>query len=86
MSPAAFRPDSPTPSMNPSPSWNELVCSPAPGCSRASWAAFVYGITTTDPIAFTAAPVALLAIATLAALVPAWRASRVNAVEAMRVG
>ena len=47
---------------------------------------FVYGITTTDPIAFTAAPVALLAIATLAALVPAWRASRVNAVEAMRVG
>jgi putative ABC transport system permease protein len=47
---------------------------------------FVYGITTTDPVAFTAAPVALLAIATLAALVPAWRASRVNAVEAMRVG
>jgi len=46
---------------------------------------FVYGITTTDPLAFTAAPVVLLVIATAAALVPAWRATRVSAMEAIRV-
>lgn len=38
----------------------------------------VYGVTTTDPLAFTLAPVALLVIATVAALVPARRATRVT--------
>jgi putative ABC transport system permease protein len=45
----------------------------------------VYGVTTRDPLAFTIAPLALLAAALLASLLPARRATRVDPVEAIRV-
>jgi predicted permease len=44
----------------------------------------IYGITVRDPIAFAAAPVILLLTATVAALVPAQRATRVDPVRAIR--
>ena len=44
----------------------------------------VFGISATDPATLGAVAVLLLAVATAAALVPAWRASRVSPVEAMR--
>jgi predicted permease len=44
----------------------------------------LYGVTTRDPLTFVVAPVALLAFALVAALVPAWRATRVNPVDAIR--
>jgi predicted permease len=45
----------------------------------------LYGVTTTDPLTFALAPAALLVVALAAALLPAWRATRVNPMEAMRV-
>jgi hypothetical protein len=44
----------------------------------------LYGVTTRDPLTFVLAPVALLAFALLAALLPAWRATRVSPVDAIR--
>ena len=44
----------------------------------------VYGVTTHDPIAFTLAPVVLIAAATLAALVPAQSATRIDPIQAIR--
>jgi ABC-type lipoprotein release transport system permease subunit len=44
----------------------------------------LFGVGTTDPLAFAAAAVALMAIATAAAWVPALRAARVSPVAAMR--
>jgi putative ABC transport system permease protein len=44
----------------------------------------VYGVGTRDPVTFLVAPLALLAFALAAALLPAVRATRVNPVEAIR--
>jgi putative ABC transport system permease protein len=44
----------------------------------------VFGISATDPATLGGVALLLLAVATAAALVPAWRASRVSPVEAMR--
>ena len=44
----------------------------------------VYGISTTDVVAFTIAPVVLLATAAVAALIPAQRATRVDPVRAIQ--
>jgi ABC-type antimicrobial peptide transport system permease subunit len=44
----------------------------------------LYGLTATDPTSFVAAAVLLLAIALLAAWIPALRASRVEPMEALR--
>jgi predicted permease len=44
----------------------------------------LYGVTTRDPLTFVLAPVALLVAALAAAAIPAWRATRVNPVDAMR--
>jgi predicted permease len=45
----------------------------------------LYGVTTRDPVTFVAAPLALLLFAGVAALLPAWRATRVDPVQAIRV-
>jgi putative ABC transport system permease protein len=45
---------------------------------------FLYGIPALDPVTFAAAPAALLIIAVFAASRPAFRATRINAVDALR--
>ena len=47
----------------------------------ASW---LYGVSPTDPLTFVAAPVAILAVAALACLVAAWKATRINPSSALR--
>jgi putative ABC transport system permease protein len=47
-------------------------------------ASLLYGVKATDPLVMTAVAVTLLLVAAAAALVPAWRASRVNPVTALR--
>ena len=48
-------------------------------------AGMVYGVSPRDPVAFVLAPAVLIAIALLASLLPARRATRVDPVEAIRV-
>jgi ABC-type antimicrobial peptide transport system permease subunit len=47
-------------------------------------ASLLFGIGATDPATFAAASLMLLAIAFLASYLPAWRAARVDPVEALR--
>ena len=47
-------------------------------------AAFLYGVSPTDPLTFASVPVAFLLVALLASLVPARRATRVDPVRALR--
>jgi putative ABC transport system permease protein len=59
------------------------------GVAGAIWAtkplaAFLYGISPTDPLTFVSVPVAFLLVALLASLVPARRATRVDPVRALR--
>jgi ABC-type antimicrobial peptide transport system permease subunit len=44
----------------------------------------LFGVTSTDPPTFVAVALGLLAVATLATVVPALRATRVNPTEALR--
>ncbi len=46
--------------------------------------ALLYGVTATDPVTYLATGVAVLALALLASFVPAWRASRVQPLAALR--
>ncbi len=62
----------------------------AAGCALAAVAArmirgLLYGVTAADPLAWIAAAALLLAVSALANLVPAWRASRVDPSEALRI-
>ena len=45
----------------------------------------LFGITSRDPVTFLVAPLILLTVAVAAVLLPAWRATRVNPVEAIRM-
>jgi putative ABC transport system permease protein len=45
---------------------------------------FLYGVSAIDPIAFVSAGAALLAVGTVAALLPAWRAGTANPLIALR--
>ena len=45
---------------------------------------FLYGVSALDPIAFVAAATALLAVGTIAAFLPAWRAGTANPLTALR--
>jgi ABC-type antimicrobial peptide transport system permease subunit len=45
---------------------------------------FLFGIPAFDPLTFTVAPMVLLTVALLAAFRPAYAATRINAVDALR--
>jgi len=54
------------------------------GLATQSIARFLFETSPLDPIAWTAAVMVLLIVAALATLVPAWRAGRLDPVEALR--
>jgi ABC-type antimicrobial peptide transport system permease subunit len=47
-------------------------------------ASLLYGLSPRDPLIMAVAAVVLIAVATLAAFIPAWRASRVDPMTALR--
>lgn len=47
-------------------------------------ASFVYGIPAIDPVTFLAVPVFMIGVTLMACLAPAWRAARIDPVEALR--
>jgi ABC-type lipoprotein release transport system permease subunit len=47
-------------------------------------AALLFGVPAYDPVTWIAVPVVLIAAALLASAAPAWRATRVDPVEALR--
>jgi len=47
-------------------------------------AAFLYGVTPADPVTFAVVPILICAIALIASMVPAWRASNVDPLTALR--
>jgi ABC-type antimicrobial peptide transport system permease subunit len=49
-------------------------------------ASLLYGITPTDPVTFACASLVLLTVAAIAVIGPAWRASRLDPMIALRRG
>jgi ABC-type antimicrobial peptide transport system permease subunit len=47
-------------------------------------ASFLYGLTATDPVTILGAAITLAAVAIAAGVLPAWRASRVEPIAALR--
>ena len=47
-------------------------------------ASLLYGVSTTDVFTFIAVPLVLVSVSAMAVAVPAWRASRVTPMEALR--
>jgi ABC-type antimicrobial peptide transport system permease subunit len=47
-------------------------------------ASFVYGIPTVDPVTFLAVPAFMVAITFIACVFPAWKASQIDPVDALR--
>jgi putative ABC transport system permease protein len=47
-------------------------------------ASFLYGVSAVDPLSLTGATLALLAVGVMAALLPAWRASRLDPAAVLR--
>jgi ABC-type antimicrobial peptide transport system permease subunit len=47
-------------------------------------ARLVYGVSTSDPLVFTAVPLVLICVAFIASYVPAMRATRIDPIEALR--
>ena len=47
-------------------------------------ARFLYDVSTRDGAAFTGTPLVLLAVALVACLIPAWRATRIDPVRALK--
>jgi ABC-type lipoprotein release transport system permease subunit len=47
--------------------------------------ALVYGVSTTDPLTFAVVPVIVVAVAVLAAMIPARRAARVDPATVLRM-
>jgi ABC-type antimicrobial peptide transport system permease subunit len=45
----------------------------------------LYGVAATDPLTFAVIPILLVLVSAVATYVPAWRASRVNPVDALRL-
>ena len=45
----------------------------------------LFGVGATDPLTFAVIPIVLIVVAILATYLPAWRASRVDPVEALRI-
>jgi ABC-type antimicrobial peptide transport system permease subunit len=45
----------------------------------------LFGVTGADPVTFAVVPLVLLGVAAVATMVPAWKASRVDPVEALRI-
>ena len=54
------------------------------GFSARLLATFLFGVDPLDPLTFVSVPVVILLTAAVAAAAPAWRASRINPVEAFR--
>jgi putative ABC transport system permease protein len=54
------------------------------GLSGRLMATFLYGVTPLDPLTFGTVPVAILLTTAVAAAAPAWRATRINPVQAFR--
>ena len=49
-------------------------------------AGMLYGITPLDGLTYTGVPVLILTVAAVACLLPAWRAARIEPVQALREG
>jgi ABC-type lipoprotein release transport system permease subunit len=47
-------------------------------------APLLFGISVTDPVTFTLVPLTLVGVGLVASLLPAWRASRVDPIVALR--